>query len=167
MNKPINQLLLFFSLLFIQVFILNNILLFGYLNPYLYITFVFLYPIRERKIFILLYSFLLGLLVDFFSDTGGIHAFSITLIAYLRLSFIKIYFKKLKVDYPFFKLNDESFGKVFFYVLTLTIIHHFIYFFIANFSFHNVYNVLSNTILSSIFTLLLYFIGTTLFTKNN
>lgn len=165
MNKPTNLLFLFFVLLFLQVFVLNKILFFGYINPYLYIAFIFVYPLKEKRIPFLFFSFLLGLLVDFFSDSGGIHAFSILSIAYLRLFFIRLYFKKVTADYPFFNLKSESFGKVFNYTVTLTIIHHFIYFCFANFSFQNFSNVLLNVLYSSIFTLTLYFSGTYIFMK--
>lgn len=157
---------LFFFLLFLQVFVLNNILFLGHINPYLYIVFVFLYPLKENRIPFLFYSFLLGLFVDFFSDSGGIHAFSILCIAYIRLFFVRLYFRKLVADYAFFKLKSESFGKIFNYVITLTIIHHLIYFSFANFSVHNYANVLLNTLYSSIFTLTLYFLGTYIFTKS-
>ncbi|MHB0754581.1 rod shape-determining protein MreD [Polaribacter sp. M15] len=164
MNKPLNILTSFFSLLLLQVFVLNNVLFLGFINPYLYIVFVFIYPLKENRIPFLFYCFLLGISIDFFSDSGGIHAFSILCIAYLRLFFVKLYFRKVAADYPFFKLKSESFGKVFNYTATLTVIHHFIYFSFANFSFNNFSNVLLNTLYSSIFTLLLYFLGTTIFT---
>lgn len=166
MNKPTNLVFIFFFLLFLQVFILNNILFFGYINPYLYIAFVFYFPLKENRIPFLFYSFLLGLFVDLFSDSGGIHAFSILSIAYIRLFFIKLYFRKLTTDYPFFNLESESFGKVFNYTFTLTIIHHLIYFSFANFSFQNFSNVLLNVLYSSIFTLTLYFLGTYIFMKS-
>lgn len=165
MNKPLNLPILFFSLLLLQVFILNNILFLGYINPYLYIAFVFLYPLQENRIPFLFYSFLLGVSVDFFSDSGGIHAFSIIVIAYVRLFFVRLYFRKVVADYPFFNLKTESFSKVFNYVTTLTLIHHLIYFSFANFSFNNYSNVLLNTLYSGIFTLLLYFLGSIIFTN--
>jgi rod shape-determining protein MreD len=166
MNKPFNMVGLFLFLLFLQVFVLNNILFFGYINPYLYITFVFLYPLKSNRIPFLFFSFFLGLLIDFFSDSGGVHAFSILLIAYLRLFFVRIYFRKGETDYSFFKLNSESFGKIFNYVVTLTVIHHFIYFSLANFNLENLSTVFLNTLFSSIFTLTLYFLGTYIFSKN-
>lgn len=166
MNKSLYLFFLFISLLFLQVLVLNNILFLGFINPYLYIAFVFLYPLKENKLPLLLYAFLLGLSVDYFSDTGGVHAFSITMIAYLRMFFVKIYFRKLETDYPFFSLQSESFGKIFNYVVSLTLIHHFVFFTLANFSFYNFSNVLTNTLYSSIFTLILYFIGNAIFTKN-
>ena len=166
MNKPLNMVVLFISLLFLQVFVLNNILFLGYINPYIYIAFVFIYPLKEKRIPFLFFSFLLGLFVDFFSDSGGIHAFSILSIAYLRLFFVRVYFRKVTADYAFFKLKSESFGKIFNYVVTLTVIHHLIYFSFANFCFHNLSNVILNTLFSSIFTLTLYFLGTYIFTKS-
>lgn len=166
MNKKINLAIVFFSLLLLQVFILNNILFLGFINPYLYIAFVFIYPLNDNRIPFLFYCFLLGICVDFFSDSGGIHAFSILCIAYVRLFFIRLFFRKVVADYAFFELKSEAFGKVFNYTATLTIIHHFIYFSFANFSFNNFSNVLLNTLYSSIFTLLLYFLGNTIFTKN-
>lgn len=166
MNKTLNNSLLFILLLLIQVVVLNNINFLGFINPYLYIAFVFLYPLNENRFLFLFLSFLLGLSVDFFSDSGGIHAFSILFIAYLRLFFVKIYFRKLPADYPFFNLRAEPFGKVFNYVVTLTVIHHIIYFSFANFSFQNISTVLLNTLYASIFTLILFFSGTYIFTKS-
>ena len=166
MNKSINQILFFLFLLLLQVLILNNINFLEDINPYLYISFVFLYPLKENRFSFLFFSFILGLLVDFFSDSGGIHAFSTLFIAYIRLFFIKVYFRKLPVDYPFFTLKSESFGKVFNYIVTLTIIHHLIYFSFANFSFQNLSMVFLNTLYASIFTLILFFTGNYIFTKS-
>jgi rod shape-determining protein MreD len=166
MNKSINLVALFFFLLFLQVFVLNNILFLDYINPYLYIAFVFVYPLKENRTPFLFYTFLLGIFIDFFSNTGGIHTFSLLFIAYIRLFFIKVYFRKVPTDYQFFNLRLEPFGKVFNYIVTLTIIHHFIYFSFANFSFQNYSGVLLNTLFSSIFTLILYFTGTYIFMKN-
>ncbi|WP_405606613.1 rod shape-determining protein MreD [Polaribacter sp. Asnod1-A03] len=165
MNKTVYLILLFIFLLFIQVFVLNNINFLGYINPYLYISFVFFFPLKENKFQILFFSFLLGLFIDFFSDSGGIHALSITTIAYLRLFFVGVFFKKLPSDYGFFSLQTEAFGKVFNYIVTLTVIHHFILFAFINFSFQNFTSVLTNTLYSSIFTLVLFFLSNYIFTK--
>lgn len=166
MNKQLYIALLFVFLLSIQVLLLNNILLFGYVNPYLYIAFVFLYPLNKNRFPFLSLAFLLGLGVDFFANTGGVNAFAILCIAFIRLFLINSIFKKTSSDYILFKLSKEPFGKVFNFVSILTVIHHFILFSLINFSFHNFSNVLINTLLSSIFTLLLYFLGSFIFRKN-
>ncbi|MDG1698341.1 MAG: rod shape-determining protein MreD [Polaribacter sp.] len=166
MNKSIYQILFFLFLLFLQVIVLNNINFLGYINPYLYIAFIFLYPLEENKFPLLFFSFILGISIDFFSDSGGVHAFSTLFIAYTRLFFVRIYFRKIPSDYPFFKLKSEPIGKVFNFLVTLTLIHHFIYFSLANFSFQNFSIVFLNTLYSSVFTLILFFLGTYIFKKN-
>ncbi len=163
MNKNINISLLFFSLLFLQVFVLNNILFMGYINPFIYVAFVILHPLKEQRFYFLFLSFLLGLSIDFFSDSGGINAFSLLFIAYIRLFFIRVIFNKSKQDYLLFNLNSEPFGRVFNYVMILIVIHHFILFSLSNFSTQNFLDVLINTSYSSIFTSVLFFSGTYIF----
>ena len=94
MNSIIYYTFIGVFLAFLQVFVFNNILFFEYINPFLYIVFVFLFPVRELRFYFLLMAFLLGLFIDVFSDSGGIHAFSTLTIAYIRLFFIKLYFRK-------------------------------------------------------------------------
>ncbi|PKH49280.1 rod shape-determining protein MreD [Tenacibaculum sp. Bg11-29] len=165
MNKTIYIIFLFIFLLLLQVLVLNNILFLGYINPYLYIVFVFLYPLKTNRIPFLILSFLLGIFVDAFSNSGGVHAFSILFIAYIRLFFIKAIFKKNESDYLLFSLRLQTFGEVFNFTVILTLIHHFILFSLINFSFYNFSNVLISTIFSSAFTLVLYFLGSFLFRK--
>ena len=160
MNKSIYIAVLFFSLLFLQVFVLNKVNFLGYVNPYLYVTFVIFYPLKKERYLFLLLAFLLGVFIDIFSDSGGAHASSLLSIAYLRLFFVKLIFKKTEFDYVLFKLHEEPFGKVFNYVIILTVIHHFIFFSLANFSLYNFSYVLLNTLYSSIFTIVLYFLST-------
>ncbi|WP_348668230.1 rod shape-determining protein MreD [uncultured Polaribacter sp.] len=165
MSKTIYFALLFLFIVLLQVLVLNNVLFLGYVNPYLYIIFLFLFPLKKDRFRFLFIAFLLGLSIDVFSDSGGIHAFSTLTIAYFRLFFVKVFFSKYEVDYPFFDLSLEPFGKKFNYVATLTLIHHFILFSFANFSFNNFSQVLLNTLYSSIFTLVLYFPVVYIFSK--
>jgi len=165
MNRTIYLILLFVFLLLLQVLVLNNILFLGYVNPYIYIVFIFLYPIKENRFSILITAFFLGLSIDAFSNSGGIHTFATLFIAYIRLFFFKVIFKKTTTDYQLFNLRHESFDKVFNYTAILTLIHHFILFSLTNFSFYNFTNVLINTLFSSVFTLLLYFLGSFIFRK--
>lgn len=163
-----NNFSLFFGALFlllVQIFVFNNINFFGSINPYLYVAFIFIFPLHKNRFTVLLITFLYGLTLDFFTDTGGIHAFSLLLVAYLRLFFIKLFFKKSNIDYLLFNIHSEAFGQVFNYVVTLTVIHHFVLISLDNFSFQNMGIVLLNTFYSSTFTLLLYFLGSYIFRK--
>lgn len=164
MNKLPLILWLFF-ILFLQIVVFNNINFLGYINPYIYISIVFLIPLKLNRFLFLGLAFLYGITIDSFTDTGGIHAFSILFIAYFRDFFIKLFFKKSEIDFTFFNLRSEPFGTVFNYVVILTLIHHFILFSLANFSFENLGDVLLRTVTSSVFTLILYFLGSYMFTK--
>lgn len=165
MNKTLYLIFLFLFFVLLQVLILNNILLFGYLNPYLYIVYIFIFPLKQKRTSFLTISFLLGLCIDFFSNSGGIHAFASLFIAYIRLFLVRTIFKKTESDYLLFSLRMETFDKVFNYVTILTVIHHFILYSFINFSFHNFSNIIINTLLSSVFTLVLYFLGSFIFRK--
>jgi rod shape-determining protein MreD len=152
-------LFVFISLVLIQVLVLNNILLFDKVNPYIYIAFIFIYPFKKNRFPIISLAFLLGLFIDMFSDSGGVHAFSTTFIAFIRPYFFRTIFQKTELDYEFFDLKLESFGKVFNFIVILTFIHHFLLFSLLNFSFQNFFYVISNTFLSGIFSLVIYFLG--------
>jgi len=165
MNQNVRLTLLFFGFLLLQVLVLNNILLFNHINPYLYIVFIFLFPFQKNRFPILILAFILGLLIDVFSNSGGIHAFATVLIAFLRLTFFKIFFQKTDADFDFFSLKEESFGKIFNFTFTLTLIHHFTLFALTNFSFRNFSTVIINTISATIFTLILYFLGSFIFRR--
>lgn len=167
MNKTLYYILLFIFFVLLQVLVLNKIELFGYINPYLYIAYIFILPLNQKRISVLTSAFLLGLCIDIFCNSGGIHAFATLFIAYIRLFFIKVIFKKTASEYLLFDLNLETFGKVFNYTAILTFIHHFILFSFINFSFYNFSNVILNTMFSSVFTLSLYYIGSFIFRKKS
>lgn len=164
-NLAINNGIRFISLILLQVFILNHVNLFGYINPMVYIVWVFLFPIRKSRSIFLILSFLLGITIDFFSDSGGINAFAITFIAYLRLPVLKAVLHKSDIDYAQFNLRKISFNKSFIFIAVLTIIHHFIVFSLEYFSYKAILSIISNTILTSVFTILIGILGIVLFTK--
>ena len=64
----------FIILVLIQVLVLININFLGYINPYIYILFIILFPIKNNRLLFIFLSFLLGLTVDLFLDSGGVHA---------------------------------------------------------------------------------------------
>ncbi|WP_456378152.1 rod shape-determining protein MreD [Lutibacter sp.] len=164
-NLIISNSIRFVGLVLLQVLILNHINLLGYLNPLVYIVWIFLFPIRKKQSLFLIASFLLGLSIDFFSDSGGINAAATLFIAFIRLPVLKAILRKSDFDYFQFKLRSLSFDKIFLYIATLTIIHHFIVFSLEYFSFNDFKTVASNTIFTSIFTILLSILGILLFVK--
>jgi len=84
MKMVLQNIVSFIVLVLVQVLVLNNIHFMGYINPYIYILFILLLPVRFSRHFTLILAFVLGLIIDAFSNTYGMHAFSTVLIAFLR-----------------------------------------------------------------------------------
>lgn len=146
------NLLRFVLLLFCQIVIFKNINLFGYLNPYPYILFILLYPVNANRAAFLLASFLLGLTLDLFSNSGGIHATACLVLAYIRPTLFKFAFG-LSYEYQTIKINDRLSPERFTFILTSIFIHHFIMFMLVYFKFIFILDALLETLFTTIFTL--------------
>ncbi|MGJ5641952.1 rod shape-determining protein MreD [Formosa sp. S-31] len=165
-NSTASHILRFIVLVLVQVIILNHINFLGYINPYLYILFILLFPIKNNRLVFLLLSFLLGLIIDMFSDSGGIHAAACVSIAYLRPLILKWTFGAA-YEHNTVKFNSIEFGSRLLYISMLTIIHHFILFLLEVFNFSEIILTLQKTLFSSIFTILLTTIVTIIFSKRS
>jgi len=116
-------------------------------------------------LFILL-SFLLGLFVDMFLDSGGIHAAAAVTIAFIRPAALKFSFGAL-YDHQTIKFSSTDFGQRITYISILTIIHHFILFSLDFFNLSKILLILKNTLFSSIFTIILCLLITIIFSGTN
>ena len=148
---------LFLGVVFVQVFILNNIQFSGYLNPYYYIIFILSIPTKNSKISTLLLSFLIGFIIDIFSFSYGLHAFSCVLIGYLKIIWISKtnYTKNAEEEFELRNLNMSHF------IITMSyfvLIHHFTLFSLEVFSFSEIIFILKSTFISGAFTLILLII---------
>lgn len=143
----------FVLLIAAQVIIFNNIDLFGYVNPFPYILFILLYPVNANRAGLLVASFLLGLSLDFFGDSGGVHATACLILAYLRPSFFKFAFG-LSYEYQTIKINDRLSPERFTFIFISVFTHHIIMFLLELFKFSFILDALLRTLFSSIFTLI-------------
>lgn len=142
--------------------VLNHINFLGYINPYPYILFIILFPVNNNRTLFVLFGFLLGLSVDLFTDSGGIHAASCVTIAYIRPLILKFSFGTV-YDYQTIKFNQTEFGSRLGYFAIIIFIHHFILFSLEVFNFSDIILILKKTLFSSIFTIILCFIISILF----
>jgi len=147
--------LYFILLILLQGLILNNVALFGYVNPYLYILFILFLPISTPKWLVLILGFFLGLSIDVFSSTLGLHTSATVFLAFCRPYVLKLI--KPRDDYEFGALpNIYHLGLIWYltYISILVFLHHFFLFFIEAFKFSQFFDTLFRTILSSIFTII-------------
>jgi rod shape-determining protein MreD len=154
----------FFLLVLLQAAVLNNINFLGYINPYVYILFIILLPVNIGRGQVIFYSFLLGLCIDFFADSGGINAAACLVIAYFRPLILKSSFG-LGYDYQTLKFTKISFKERLVYVSTMVLIHHFVLFSLETFNFLHILSILKKTLFSGIFSVILILIAMVLFGK--
>jgi rod shape-determining protein MreD len=154
-NLPKNIGLFIFLILF-QVLILNHIEFSGFINPYLYVLFILILPLETPKWFLLVTAFFLGLSVDLFSHTLGMHACATVTMAFLRPYLLKVIAPREGYETGA-QPNARFFGMEWFirYATILVVVHHSVLFYIEVFSFHQFFSTLLRVILSSIFTLIL------------
>ena len=137
----------FLLLIVFQVLLFNHIDFLGYVNPYIYILFIALYPVKNNRMLFLFLSFLLGLIIAFIRP------------AVLKFSFGAVY------EHNVLKFNNTNFIQKLAYFSILIVIHHFFYFLMEFFNISKIILILKNTLLSSIFTILLSILITTIFSK--
>lgn len=163
-NIILSNSLRFVFLIFLQVLILNNINFLGYINPYLYILFIILYPFTGNQGLLLLLAFLLGWSIDIFEDSGGINAAASLVIAYIRPYLLRFSFG-LSYDYQSVKLSNSSFGAMFSYVSLMVLVHHLVLFSLEIFSFAHLLLLFKEILFSAVFSIVLILFSLSFFMK--
>lgn len=153
MNNTIANISRFIILLALQIVIFNNINFYGYLNPYPYVLFILLFPINGNRLSLLISSFTIGLILDMFLNSGGVHATASLCLAYLRPTLFKFYFG-LSYEYQTIKIADKITSERVVFLILSIIIHHFILFL---FEFYRI-NLLPTIIFRTLTTTILTFI---------
>ncbi|MEW6468526.1 MAG: rod shape-determining protein MreD [Bacteroidota bacterium] len=163
-NSLVQNSLRFILLVLIQVLILNNIQLSGYLNPFLYVLILLMLPFETADWVVMLLAFMLGLLLDMFSDTLGLHTSACVFLAYARKSVLR--YMAPREGYESGKkpnFRDMGISWFFIYAGILVFAHHLVLFYLETFRLNDFFSTFFKVILSSAFTLLTIFIAQLLF----
>ena len=165
-NVFVKNIFRFFILIFLQIYVLNNVNFLGNINPFLYILFILLLPLETPKWLLLISAFLMGLSIDYFSNTIGLNIAASLLIAYLRPGVIRLLSPKSAPE-PGLQIGIRDFGFrwYFMYTLILTFIHHITLFFLEIFRFNEVLSTMKRASLSALATLIIIILAQYLFYK--
>ncbi len=146
----------FIGLLLFQALILNQVELHGIINPYIYPLFILLLPFETPKWLLLMLGFAMGISVDFFTNTPGLHAAVSVLIAYLR-PLVLLFNKPISGYESFHQPNIASLGFNWFaaYAGVCVFVHHFFFFFLESYSFSYFFHTLMKIIFSTIMSLII------------
>jgi rod shape-determining protein MreD len=166
-SDVIGNIVRFLFLVFVQVLILNNIQLSGYLNPFLYVLFILMLPFQTPKWLILVLAFVIGISIDMFSNTGGLHAAASVFMAFLRQPVLKLISPRDGYDAGQ-RPTIQQFGPGWFfsYAGILVLLHHLFLFYMETFHITEFFSTFLRVILSSLFTLSLIFVSQFFFSNS-
>ncbi len=155
----------FVVLVLLQVLVFNNIDFSGYINPYIYIVFILLFPVNSNRLAFLILSFILGLVIDIFLDSGGVHAGASVFVAYARPIFLKSSFGTL-YEHQVVKFGSMDASNLLLYIALMVVTHHLVLFMLEIFNIFEILLILQKTLFSSIATIILAALFILLFKTN-
>jgi len=144
---------LFVVLILFQVLVMDNVLISGYMIPYIYVLFILLMPFETPRWLQLLAGFALGLAMDLFSGTLGMHTAASVLAAFVRPYLLDLLSPREGYE-------PETFPRIHFYgflwflkyAVLIVVIHHLALFYLEVFQLKHFLSTLLRVLLSSILT---------------
>ncbi len=176
MSHPLKNLFRFLILVGLQTLLLNKINLrwwwtpsgFPLFIPYIYPLFLLILPFSTKLPTAMILGFLLGLSVDVFMNTTGMHACACVLMAYLRPNVLAALLPKHLSEYARQEPSVKTMGWVPFltYAAFLLLIHHLLYYTVELWSFAAPGLLLLKVLCSTVTSLLLVLAYALLFTSS-
>jgi hypothetical protein len=162
-RKFIGNIVRFILLALAQIYIFNKIQVSGYINPQVYVLFILMLPFEISGFWLLSFAFAIGLTIDYFQHTPGMHAAASVIMAFFRPGVIRLVGKKDDLE-PWQYPNVRDAGSVWFltYVIILVFLHHIFLFYMEVFRFREFFQtlikVLINTVLTSLIIMIIQYL---------
>ncbi len=151
--------IMFILLILFQGLILNNIGFGGYVVPFLYVFFILVLPFETPNWMVLLLGFVLGIFVDSFTSTLGMHTSATVFMAFCRAYLLKLV--EPRGGYEFnSKPNVQLMGVTWYllYASILVFLHHIFLFYIESFKLTQFFYTFGRALSSTFFTMILILI---------
>lgn len=165
-NTWVRYILIFVLIVLLQGLVVNNIQINEYLMPMIYPIMILMLPFNQNTLVSMAVALVLGLCVDAFSDTFGLHASAAVLIGYLRPPLMKYIQPKEGYDNALLPTVHDM-GIVWFgiYASLLLFIHHLWFFSIEIFRIDQILLILGKTFFSFLFSFILILLFQYIFYK--
>lgn len=158
-EKTLRNISRFIFLFLLQVLVFKRLQIeigdLDYFKVMIYPLFIILCPLNMPRPLLLISAFGMGLMVDGFYNSPGVHAAALVATAYVRglvLNIFEPYEGYNNDDSPTFKTMGLSW--FFPYASVMMGIHLFLYFSIEAFTFYYIFNIVLNTVFSLIVSIL-------------
>lgn len=150
-RKIILKFILFSLLVVVQIPLLHNWVLYEVAFPFPYIGVILLLPPTLQRGWLMLLAFFLGLTIDAFFNTPGIHSSASVLIAFIRMSWLGTTTNNSSKELEL-PLSYLGFIRFTMFIFPLVLIHHFIIFTLENEGFKWMGSLVSRVIWSALFS---------------
>lgn len=168
MSSLVKNIVRFCLFILVQVFILDQIPpLHQLITPYIYYLFILWLPFKMGRRSQMLLAFLLGFVLDSFTNTYGLHAAPCVLIAYLRPFLINLLISQEGAESNYNEPSIQSMGFTPYltYLTILTLIHHGFLFFLQALQTGGFFYFILKTFTSGAISLLLILLIELLFVR--
>jgi len=157
----------FIVLVLLQIVVLNNIQLSGFINPYLYVLFILMLPVKVPRLLLMVIAFFSGLVIDIFSNTMGMHAAACVFMAFCRPAVLRFIAPREGYEAEATpSVKDMSFNWFLVYAGVLILLHHLMLFYTEVFRFSELFSTLLRVVFSAVATLALVIMCQFLFIKS-
>lgn len=146
------QFVRYIIVMLLQVLLFDQLQLWGVCHPYIYILCLLMMPINLPNIVEMLVGALVGLVMDVFCNSLGVHMAACILIMFIRPYLIGSIVNDKDRLKEQMSLRAIGMEQLFRYVLTMVLIHHLTVFLLAAWSWQHMGFVQLETIVSGIIT---------------
>lgn len=156
----------FILLVLTQVLIFNTLNFLGFINPLVYVIFLYWYPIKGNRAVFMLTAFFLGFMIDIFSDSMALHAIASLTVAYIRPVIMRFCFG---VNYEFQNFSFKNTTKVqrITFLGLLVLIHQVVFFSLEILSISHFLLILKKVFATGVVTLILCTLFSSLFSPQS
>ena len=137
----------------LQVLLFNQLQLWGVCHPYIYVLCLLMMPITLPHSMDMLIGAVVGLIMDIFCNSMGIHMAACILLMFIRPYLLGVIINdkdRLNEQISLRAVGMEAFAK---YVVILVLMHHMTVFLLAAWSWTHIVFVLLETLVSGIITI--------------
>jgi len=138
---------------FVQILLLKNVQIEFFdrftLSIFIYPAVIIFFPIGMRRSALITIAFFLGLFIDAFYDSPGVHTAALVLTAFLRALVLRLLAPRQGYrtdESPSFQINGAYWLMT--YLGILLFVHIFIYFSVDAFTYVFIFKIIVNTVLS-------------------
>jgi len=135
--------------------VFNHVHLFNCATPLLYIYVALLFPRNTPRWVALISCFVMGFLVDIFSNTPGVSMASLTFLGLIQPLVLKLFLQHDSADDMKPSMRTLGIGRFVYYTILMVFVYCLLFFTLETFNFFNWIQWLESIVGSSIITIIL------------